>query len=131
MERSWKQVRKRFYTWTVPDYLFFQTSAKDEDVTPFKGDRDLRNYCLPIAWRKDNSVAVWVGEDIEELPNGEQGKRFTLPENWKGISRARVFDINIALDGDGWDEQGEIDIVDGQVELVLRKRDGRVLQPAK
>jgi len=129
VHRSWRQVRRKFYTWTVPDYLFFQQSAKGQDIRPFKGDRDLRTYCLPIAWRKDKSVAVWVGEDLEKLSNGEEGKKFTLPESWRGIDSAKVFDVNTDLNGDGWNEEGEVDIVDGTVELVLRKRDGRVLRP--
>ncbi len=57
--------------------------------------------------------------------------RWLLKEAKEKYRTYLSFHINIDLDGDGWDEQGEVDIVDGQVELVLRNRDGRVLQPAK
>lgn len=129
---GWERVKKCFFATTVPHYLRNIAMEKGEKV-PKEMDPDKRmqmDICLPVGWRKDRAVAVYAhkrGFLMKQDGGKKWCKKWTMPESWKGVTKAKVFSFN----PEGWEPRGEVEVKDRVVVVPQNQNEGHILAPVK
>ncbi|HUV67956.1 MAG TPA: endo-alpha-N-acetylgalactosaminidase family protein [Sedimentisphaerales bacterium] len=124
---SWTWVKRMFFTWTIPHYLRHTAMERGEPVDKEVSWDEMRRreICLPIGWRNDNSVGIYLPNRPTQMINGVRHKTWKLPDSWKGVKKASV----VAFNPEGWEPRADVAVDDCVITIPMEQDDGFILKP--